>query len=67
MPTKEYMREYRQKRKELALNMLGGKCVKCGSDEDLQSARQPIAAMRYSRYRMELLVFIKSEICVCLQ
>jgi 5-methylcytosine-specific restriction endonuclease McrA len=35
MPTKEYMREYRQKRKELALNMLGEKCVKCGSKEDL--------------------------------
>lgn len=36
MPTKEYMREYRKKRKEIALNMLGNKCCKCGVESNLQ-------------------------------
>ncbi len=35
MPTKEYIREYRKKRKQLALDMLGGKCVVCGTEDNL--------------------------------
>lgn len=36
MPTKEYMQEYRSKRKALALNLLGDKCAVCGTKEQLQ-------------------------------
>jgi len=36
MPTKEYIREYRKKRKQDAVNQLGGQCVMCGSKEDLE-------------------------------
>jgi 5-methylcytosine-specific restriction endonuclease McrA len=35
MPTKEYIREYRLKRKTLAIEMLGGKCSRCGTIENL--------------------------------
>ena len=35
MPTKEYIREYRKKRKQKALDMLGGKCVMCGTENNL--------------------------------
>ena len=36
MPTKEYIQNYRKKRKQLGLEMLGGKCCKCNSEKDLQ-------------------------------
>jgi hypothetical protein len=36
MATNEYIRNYREKRKNLALKMLGGKCVKCNATENLQ-------------------------------
>jgi 5-methylcytosine-specific restriction endonuclease McrA len=36
MPTKEYLREYRKKRKEDAISQLGGQCVICGSKENLE-------------------------------
>ena len=36
MPTKEYIREYRKKRKIEAIEQLGGQCVVCGSKETLE-------------------------------
>lgn len=36
MPSKEYIREYRTKRKILAYEMLGNKCASCGKTENLQ-------------------------------
>jgi hypothetical protein len=36
MPTKEYIREYRLKRKKLAIEMLGGKCITCKITDNLQ-------------------------------
>jgi 5-methylcytosine-specific restriction endonuclease McrA len=36
MPTKEYIREYRQDRKAKAIKYLGGKCKKCKSKENLE-------------------------------
>jgi 5-methylcytosine-specific restriction endonuclease McrA len=36
MPTKEYIREYRKKRKNDAIEQLGGQCVICGSKESLE-------------------------------
>jgi hypothetical protein len=35
MPTKEYIREYREKRKNFCLDYLGGQCVKCGETKNL--------------------------------
>ncbi len=35
MPTKEYIKEYRKKRKDFSLDYLGGKCVKCGEIKNL--------------------------------
>lgn len=35
MPSKEYMREYRTKRRILAYEMLGNKCSVCGRNENL--------------------------------
>jgi hypothetical protein len=36
MSDKNYMREYRKKRKELGYELLGGVCVRCGSNKNLQ-------------------------------
>ena len=36
MPKKEYIREYRNKRRQYAKDKLGGKCAFCGSLENLQ-------------------------------
>lgn len=33
---RKYFRDYYNKRKAYYLNILGGKCIKCGSTEDLQ-------------------------------
>lgn len=36
MPSKEYIREYREKRKKEAIRYLGGKCKKCNSKKNLE-------------------------------
>jgi hypothetical protein len=36
MPTKEYIREYRKKRKDFAIEQLGGQCAICENKENLE-------------------------------
>jgi hypothetical protein len=73
MPTKEYIQEYRTKRKTLAYDMLGGKCIKCGSTENLQfdhidpkSKKNEIASMLTSKIE-DFIVEVKKCQLLCVK